>query len=211
MSDKKYREIGVHYENCLEEHGDSHLGVDWLTHEGAVRRYDVLIEFITQKKDSPVKVLDFGCGFSGLWERIIELGVDVEIEYTGIDINQKYVDLSREKFPKNNYICVDILSDDAGDIGKYDYVLLNGLFTQKMSLTNNEMASFFGDILVKLFSKTKVGLMFNCMSPIVDYKKDGAFHLEFDSLSKFLAEKMSRKFVIRHDVFPYEYFCGVYK
>jgi SAM-dependent methyltransferase len=212
MSDKKYREIGMHYANCLRQHGDSHFGVDWPTQEGAIRRYDVMIEFITQRKVADrVKVLDFGCGLSGLWDRIVELGFDDAVEYTGIDINQEYVDLSRQKFPNNDYLCVDILAEDVADIGQYDYVLLNGLFTQKMSLGNEEMLRFLEGVLVKVFAHTRVGLQFNCMSPLVDYKKDGAFHFDFDSLSRFLVAKLSRSFVIRHDIFPYEYFCGVYK
>ena len=99
----------------------------------------------------------------------------------------------------------------APDIGEYDYVLLNGLFTQKMSLDHEEMLNFLGEVLVKLFQHTRVGMQFNFMSPLVDFKRDGAFHLDFDTLSSFITAKLSRKFVIRHDIFPYEYFCIVYK
>lgn len=212
MSKKKYQEIGMHYANCLMKHGDSHFGVDWPTEEGAIRRYDVMIEFVTQhmKKDY-VKVLDFGCGLSGLWERIVEIGLENSVDYWGIDIVQEYVDVSHKKFPDNNYRCIDILAEDAPDIGEYDYVLLNGLFTQKMSLDNEEMFNFLGEVLVTLFQHTRVGIQFNLMSPLVDFKRDGAFHLDFDSLSSFITAKLSRKFVIRHDIFPYEYFCIVYK
>ena len=212
MSRKKYREIGMHYANCLMKHGDSHFGVDWPTEEGAIRRYDVMIEFVTQhmKKDC-VKVLDFGCGLSGLWERIVEIGLENSVDYWGIDIIQEYVDVSHKKFPDNNYRCIDILAEDAPDIGEYDYVLLNGLFTQKMSLDHEEMLNFLGEVLVKLFQHTRVGMQFNFMSPLVDFKRDGAFHLDFDTLSSFITAKLSRKFVIRHDIFPYEYFCIVYK
>lgn len=212
MSDKRYYEIGTHYAECLRKHGDSHFGVDWPTQEGAVRRYDVMIEFISQRKPAyPVKILDFGCGLSGLWDRIVELGIDSGFQYTGLDINQEYVDLSRRKFPRNKYLCADILAEDIPDIGQYDYVLLNGLFTQKISLSHEEMLHFLESVLAKIFAHTRVALQFNCMSPLVDYKKDGAFHLDLDSLSRLLVAKLSRSFVIRHDVFPYEFFCAVYK
>lgn len=212
MADKKYREIGIHYADCLRLYGDTHLGVDWPTRDGAMRRYDVMIEFIAQQKvEGLVKVLDFGCGLSGLWERIVELGLDDGVEYTGIDINQGYVDLSLKKFPNNQYFCIDILDNGAEAIGQYDYILLNGLFTQKMSLDDEAMLNFLEEMLVKVFAHSRIGLQFNCMSPLVDYKKDGAFHLSFDLLSHFIVTKLSRKFVIRHDILPYEYFCSVYK
>lgn len=212
MQHKKYREIGLHYANCLRQHGDSHFGVDWPTQEGAIQRYDVMIEFIYQKASSDrIKILDFGCGLSGLWDRIIEVGLDQAFDYTGIDITQEFVDRACQKFPNNKYLCVDILDENVADIGQYDYILMNGVFTQKMSLNDEEMERFLQDVLVKIFAHTRIGLQFNCMSPIVDYKKDGAFHFDFDSLTRFLVCKLSRRFCIRHDVFPYEYFCGVYK
>jgi hypothetical protein len=38
---EKYLSIVSHYEECLERHGDTHLGVDWPNKQGAETRYQV--------------------------------------------------------------------------------------------------------------------------------------------------------------------------
>src|SRR6266436_5431300 len=68
---KKYIEIVEHYESCLAKHGDSHLGVDWPKAEDAETRYRVMLELIPTRRPSIVKLLDFGCGTSHLYEHIV--------------------------------------------------------------------------------------------------------------------------------------------
>jgi len=36
--DKKYTKIVTHYEDCLEKHGDTHLGVDWPNQQDVYKR-----------------------------------------------------------------------------------------------------------------------------------------------------------------------------
>ena len=70
---KPYNSIISHYEDCLEKHGDSHLGVDWPKIEDVDKRYQVMLELIKfdgQNLISPT-LLDFGCGTAHLLEYII--------------------------------------------------------------------------------------------------------------------------------------------
>jgi len=46
MSDKHYLKIVEHYENCLRNFGDNHLGVDWPKEEDAQLRYKIMLEII---------------------------------------------------------------------------------------------------------------------------------------------------------------------
>ena len=50
--DKHYTKIINHYEKCLDEHGDSHLGVDWPNKEEADKRYRVMLEVIHWRGDT---------------------------------------------------------------------------------------------------------------------------------------------------------------
>ena len=65
---KVYDKIIQHYENCLEEHGDTHLGVDWPKLEDVDKRYKVMLDCIRIQDDSSnqVSLLDFGCGTAHL-------------------------------------------------------------------------------------------------------------------------------------------------
>ncbi len=46
MRDKKYLTIVSHYEACLEQHGDTHLGVDWPKAGDVHKRHRVMLDVI---------------------------------------------------------------------------------------------------------------------------------------------------------------------
>lgn len=65
MVTKKYMEIISHYEDCLERHGDTHLGVDWPKAEHVDIRYQVMLDVI-RDKSARVSLQNFGMGVSRL-------------------------------------------------------------------------------------------------------------------------------------------------
>jgi SAM-dependent methyltransferase len=206
---KKYIEIVEHYESCLARHGDSHLGVDWPKMRDAETRYRVMLELIPASLPSIVKLLDFGCGASHLYEHIVANGA-TGIEYSGLDLSPKFVELSRKKFPKNHYICADIL-DDPDAVPTVDYIVMNGVFTEKRSLTFDEMLAYFERMLTAVFAKAERGIAFNAMSTHVDWERADLFHLPFDTLARILIRALTRNFVIRNDYGLYEYTTYVYR
>jgi SAM-dependent methyltransferase len=208
-SPKKYIEIVEHYESCLARHGDSHLGVDWPKAQDAETRYRVMLELIPAPRPSIVKLLDFGCGTSHLYEHIVARGL-TGIEYVGLDLSPKFVELSRRKFPKNQYICADIL-DEPDAVPKSDYIVMNGVFTEKRSLTFEEMLDYFERTLSATFAKAERGIAFNVMSKHVDWEREDLFHLPFDTLARTLIRTLTRNFVIRNDYGLYEYTAYVYR
>ncbi len=210
MDNKRYLSIVSHYEACLERHGDTHLGVDWPKKEDAETRYQVMLEVIRpEDRARTVRLLDFGCGASHLYEHIIEQGIQ-NIVYSGLDLSEKFVRLSKDKFPANAYYCVDLL-DDAAVIPSFEYIVMNGVFTEKGPLTFDDMFSYFTQLLRKVFAHVKVGLAFNVMSKHVDWERDDLFHLPFDMLAAFLKQELTRNFTIRNDYGLYEYTTYVYR
>jgi SAM-dependent methyltransferase len=211
---KKYIEIVEHYESCLAMHGDSHLGVDWPKAQDAETRYRVMLELIPAPRHSLVKVpnvrlLDFGCGASHLYEHIVANGV-AGIEYVGLDLSPKFVELSRKKFPENHYICADILEEPDAVLAS-DYIVMNGVFTEKRGLTFDEMLSYFELMLSAAFAKAERGIAFNVMSKHVDWEREDLFHLPFDTLARILIRALTRNFIIRNDYGLYEYTTYVYR
>ena len=206
---KKYKEIVEHYEACLAKYGDTHLGVDWPRPEDAKTRYRVMLELIRQPHPPAVTLLDFGCGASHLYEHILAAGF-VGIEYIGLDLSPNFVELSRRKFPQNRYVCADILEEPEA-LPACDYIVMNGVFTEKRGLTFDEMLAYFQRMLIAVFSKARLGIAFNAMSKHVDWERDDLFHLPFDTLAGFLTASMTRNFVIRNDYGLYEYTTYVYR
>ncbi|MDQ2977238.1 MAG: class I SAM-dependent methyltransferase [Acidobacteriota bacterium] len=210
MADKSYLSIVSHYEACLEQHGDTHLGVDWPKKEDADTRYRVMLDVIRpEDRFREVQLLDFGCGASHLFEYITARGIQ-NIACAGLDLSEKFVQLSKSKFPENDYYCVDILGEDPG-IPDFDYIVMNGVFTEKGALAFDEMFSYFKRLVKAVFQKAEAGLAFNVMSKHVDWERDDLFHLPFDLLAAFLKQELTRNFVIRNDYGLYEYTTYVYR
>jgi hypothetical protein len=154
-------------------------------------------------------LLDFGCGASHLFEYIRERGI-ADIEYSGLDLSERFVELSRRKFPSNTYYCADVLDDDVS-LPRFDYATMSGVFTEKVDLSYEEMLAFFKRLVKRVFALVDGGLAFNVMSKHVDWERDDLFHLPLDVLGEFLTREVSRDFVVRNDYGLYEYTAYVYR
>jgi hypothetical protein len=211
MTEPRYKRIAAHYEACLERHGDSHLGVDWPNAEDAETRQTVMLEVIRRPPErTPVRLLDLGSGAAHLYERIVRDGIE-DIAYEGLDISEPFVALSREKFPGVPFHCLDVLTAADDELPRCDYAVMNGVFTEKLDLSFEEMTEFFQAMVSRVFALAGIGIAFNVMSKHVDWERDDLFHLPFDDLATFLKAEISRNFVIRNDYGLYEYTAYVYR
>jgi SAM-dependent methyltransferase len=204
----RYAEIVEHYESCLRAHGDNHRGVDWPNADDARTRYRVMLEVLRQSATTPVRLLDLGCGASHLYEYLRETQ-RFDIDYTGLDLSPEFVRLCRQKFPNRPYLCVDVL-DPAASVPEFDFVVMNGVFTEKRSLSFDEMWRYVQAMLMRAFELASVGMAFNVMSKHVDWERDDLFHVPLDVLAEFLTRCVSRHYVIRNDYGLYEYAVYVY-
>ena len=179
MSNPDYHVLRDHYERCLQEHGDNHLGVNWARQEDADRRYDVMLELV--KPAESVSLLDFGCGAAHFYDYLLARG-RTDIVYAGLDISQKFVDLSRQKHPDLHFYCLDVLASDQA-LPVFDYIVLNGVFTAKTSMSHDAMWEFCRALLTRLVPHARRGLAFNAMSKHVDWERDDLFHLPYDTIA----------------------------
>ena len=203
-----YMQIVNHYEACLSKHGDTHLGVDWPNALDATVRYDVMLGVIRDTQRC-ISLLDFGCGAGHLLSHIQSRKLG-QVSYTGIDISPKYIDLCKKKFvdgPK--FMCVDILKNPPQTV--FDYVIANGVFTEKQDASFDDMFSYFRRMITVLFSMSAIGIAFNVMSKQVQWERDDLFHLSLGDVTDFIGAELSRHFVIRNDYGLYEYTVFLYK
>lgn len=206
ISKKNYLNLAAHYRQCLERHGDRCIGMDWPRKKDNLRRFAVMAKLFEDTLSSSrkrIKLLDFGCGTSHFYEYLLSVGLAKKIDYVGIDIVSESIQISKEKFPNNKYLCLDILTSTKA-LGPYDYITINGVFTQKLSMTEREMRDFLDRVLTRLFPCFKKGLAFNAMSGQVDFRKRGSFHMDLDWAAKLFAKEFTRHFIVRHDYGLYE-------
>ena len=204
-----YSEIVAHYEACLARFGDTHRGVDWPNAHDAEKRYRVMLEVIRPSSQKPTSLLDFGCGVGHLLEYLRNQewkGID----YIGLDMSPKFVDLCRQKFPSDQFLCADVLQGECS-LPEVDYVVMNGVFTEKRSLPFDEMFDYFREVLRRVYPLARRGIAFNVMSRHVDWEREDLFHLPFDVLAAFLRAEISRNYQFRADYGLYEYTAYVYR
>ncbi len=203
-----YHQIIRHYEDCLATHGDTHRGVDWPNEADAAKRYRVMLDLV-RPSGLTQTLLDLGCGASHLYQYMLEQNVR-GLEYAGLDASPAFCALSKQKYPHIDYACADVLADPDA-LREVDYVVMNGVFTEKREMTFDDMFAYMKKMLQVVFSKVRVGMAFNVMSSHVDWERDDLFHMPMDALAAFAAQSLSRHFVIRNDYGLYEYTVYIYK
>lgn len=209
MNDKPYLSIVRDVEAFLERHGDSYLGVGWTKRpEYAALRYRIMLEVIRPGSARPVSLLDFGCGAAHLLEYIKAEGLQ-GIDYSGLDLSNRFLALSRGKHPGVDFHQVDLL-DPAATLPSFDYVVMNGIFTYRGGLDHEAMWRYCQALLLRVAKVARVGFAFNVMTKYLDWERDDLFHLPLDTMARFVADNISRAFTVRHDYGLYEYTVYVY-
>jgi len=210
MSKPPQTQICEHYEACFEEHGDTPQGVDWPNLADARIRYQVMLDLIPKTTDGTSQtLLDFGCGTAALLEFIQEKQIP-GIEYSGLDLSPAFTDAASSKFPGHDFLCLDLL-EEGESLPVYDYLVMNGVFTEKLGVSFDEMLAYLMKMLTAAFAHCRKGMAFNVMSKHVDWEREDLFHLPFDVLAPLLNKSLSRHHVFRSDYGLYEYTVYLYK
>lgn len=204
---KIHKDVVAHYENCFDRHGDSHKGVDWPNSRDVEKRHEIIFDGL--KSSDIGTCLDFGSGLAHLYQYFMEQNAK-SLNYFGLELSKKMFDHSRSKYPEVTFYHKDVLTD-GWDIPKFDAVVMNGVFTEKLGANFDDFYDYFEKLLSLVFDNTNEVVIFNLMSKQVDWERDDLFHVSLDKLGWTIKKKFSRNFVIRNDYGLYEYFVYLYK
>jgi SAM-dependent methyltransferase len=207
----EYFQITECIEAFYDQHGDSPQGMGWPNVPDAMRRHQVMLEVIREdySEQNPVRLLDLGCGCGQFYE-FLQARKALGINYTGIDLSERFISQCRSKFPSADFRQLDVLQTPEL-LEEFDYVVLNGVFTMKCSMAFEQMWQFVQRLLQQVFRHASRGVAFNAMANHVDWQRDDLFHLPLDLLAPFLCQNLSRQFVIRNDYGLYEFCTYIYR
>lgn len=209
MSQPPQRQICDHYEACFQKHGDTPQGVDWPNEQDAFTRYQVMLDVARHgSRATESTLLDFGCGTAALLG-YMQANQVKNLRYSGLDLSDAFVKAASAKFPNHEFHCLDILSS-AEALPEFDYIVMNGVFTEKLGLSYEDMLSYMSRMLEVVFTKCRVGMAFNVMSKHVDWERDDLFHVPFDTMAELLKNNLSRHMSFRLDYGLYEYTVYLY-
>ena len=102
-------------------------------------------EFFQVKKG--ISILDLGCGTASILPLL-----DNEIEYTGVDFSQKYIDYAKRKYPNYTFFCSDICNRVSLN-GQFDVIISEGVM---VALTDEELVRMFRNIVINSNKNTRI-------------------------------------------------------
>jgi len=196
MDLKTHKSIIKHYTELYKKFGPSPASVGWTKGKQDIR-YNAITEIGIEKNSS---ILDVGCGFGDLLSFLNKR--KLQVKYTGIDINQKFIELAKKKYPKAMFEIGDIESRPFKK--KFDWVFAIGTTNQSGSY------SYIQNLLSAMFRIAKKGVAMDFLSTYVDFRKPENFHASPERVFK-IAKKLSKRAVLRHDYLPFEFCVYVYK
>jgi SAM-dependent methyltransferase len=200
--------LGQHYSEKFSLHGPSPEGVDWGTDEAKLLlRYDKMLDVMNPGSGNKPLLLDVGCGFGGLQQYAIHKNID--LDYTGIDVAGNMIEWAKANLTPGNFIHGDILDYKFGHT--FDYVVCNGILTQKLETTGLQMDRFAAQLIRQMFSLCTIGIAFNVMTTKVNYYSNNLYYRNPAELFSWCLSELSTHIKLDHSYPLYEYTIYLYR
>lgn len=195
MDEKSKSEMIRFYSALLAEHGPTKEALVYKDDVQQYSRYAALtsIEHIPGNSS----VLDVGCGLGFLSEYL--RGHGWKGKYTGVDINPDMIAAAKNRLPKENFICVDILEQGFDD--SFDYVFCGATVQHGPKFADPEQYLFA--MVRKMFALANRGLAFDVFSDRVDFTNPNMLYVDPMKLLAF-CYTLTTRLVLRNDCRPYE-------
>lgn len=139
-------------------------------------------------------VHDLGAGIGELYDYLLEQFPDREIDYSGSDLLDEYVDVATARHPGVPFFTGNILEDPPED--GYDFVVMSGIFHQPAGIEHDAWEDHVYFTLAGSYSLARQGLAFNIMSDQVDFRHPDLYYAPIDKLLRWIMRRLSRHVVV---------------
>ncbi len=189
------------YNFHLKKFGDRPEALRW-TPQGQLRRYHTLADIVPAADLNNSTVLDYGCGTGDFYRFLKRRGINVR--YTGIDINENFIDLAKKKYPDCDF---RVMSADNFTLeGYFDYIVICGVFNLLVPGVDDDLRH----ALVTLFKHCNKGLALNALSSHTPVKDPELHFTSPEDMVKFAIENLSPSVALRHDRIENDFTLYVY-
>lgn len=182
------KELLSFYNTHLRDFGDSPQAVRW-TREGQLRRYETLLKISEGLHGK--SILDFGCGKGDFYGFIKER--EISVDYCGMDVNENLTELAKRKYPKAEFISVDIEEEEIGQ--RFDIIFVCGVFNLRIAGIEDSMR----ELLKRLFGLCKECLHINFLTYYVPQRSVELFYVKPEDILQFAITELSRAVILRHE------------
>lgn len=197
-----------HYRKTFRQYGAGSMGVDWGADEKKqLLRYEKMLAVITQRPGETPGVLDVGCGYGGLLDYANRKSIP--IDYTGIDVVEDMISWAQNAFPEVRFIAGDIFTTHLD--GSFDYVICNGILTQKLDTPGLMMDEFAGKLIRRMFDLCRIGIAFNLMTTKVNFFSNNLYYRNPSELLSWCMSEITGKVRLDHSYELFEYTVYLYR
>lgn len=170
-------------------------------------RYDKMLNVANLAAGSRPSLLDVGCGYGGLQQYATSKNLD--LDYTGIDVAGNMIEWARTNVSSGDFIEGDIL--DYKFKTEFDYVVCNGILTQKLAAAGLEMDQFANQLIRRMFSLSKIGIAFNLMTTKVNYYANNLYYRNPAEMFSWCLSEITPHVKLDHSYPLFEYTIYLYR
>lgn len=209
-SDRISQMLCKHYTRTLSEHGPSPRGVDWGSDPADhALRLDCMLAVLKVVDLSARRytLLDVGCGYGSLLDLIKSRNLPVN--YSGIDVSEAMIEEARKRHADIDWRVKDALKLEASE--QYDFVVCNGVLTQKLDVSIKEMDEFARALVAQMFRLCRIGVAFNVMTTHVNYMVPNLYYRNPVELLGWCMTQLTSRVKLDHAYPLYEYTIYLYR
>jgi SAM-dependent methyltransferase len=196
--DDVLRRVAELYSKNLATHGVSSKAIGWRDDETRVLRYDVLANVFSDAR-GPMTVIDWGCGYGGLFTFLEAGGVNV-VRYDGYDLSAEMI-AAASHLPADRVRLFhsDVVTEDA------DYAFVSGTFNVRYDASNADWFDYITATLDGLWAHSRKGIAFNLLSTYVDWQEPHLYYGDPRVFFDYCKRRFTRSVVLYHDYPLYEW------
>ena len=163
--------LAGHYAEKFATHGATSLGVDWGNDPNlTILRQENMLGVIKDRSNRNSR-LDVGCGYGHLAELILKN--QLNIDYSGIDLVPNMIEYAKKESSNYNFFQEEFLSFNSNI---YDYIICNGILTQKLTASILEMDEYAKRLIIKMYELSGKGVAFNMMNTHVNFQRNNLYY-----------------------------------
>jgi SAM-dependent methyltransferase len=191
--DSVLAKVAALYTENLAAHGRSARALGWRDEDARVLRYEVMAHVLGDDT-GPLTVIDWGCGYGGLFTHLQDTRrLDVS-RYDGYDLSAEMI-AAASHLPADRVrlFQTDAVADEA------DYAFVSGTFNVRYEATDADWFAYITSTLDSLWGHSRKGLAFNLLSTYVDWREPHLFYGDPAVFFDYCTRKFSKWVSVFHD------------
>jgi SAM-dependent methyltransferase len=194
--------VARYYAEKLSAHGVTPQGVDWNSDESQQLRFSQLLGVMGDDDEREgATVLDYGCGYGALAQRLIADGKP--FRYFGFDVCTPMIEQARAdvRDPRCTF------TDRESGLPAVDYTVASGIFNVRLEASADAWKTHVSRTLERMAETSRKGFAFNMLTRYADREKlrDYLYYADPGEYFQLCKERWSRNVALLHDYDLYEF------